>query len=214
MPSHQKAKAESSNAIVPSAIRTVIPSHAPPIPAHPCSLQTYTGYLHVYPKRSDVHFLSGSEKRLKDYYMGLKLKPHRFCPECSSNILIDFQHGFPEQSRHLLAVNVRMFDDDVDLVGAKYDFFDGKNFDGKNLPEPSWEEQAALWLRAREGTVTEYFILFGVVLLTLAVVCLLIAFLVLVILGFFALIIWLLKYGCSTTWISMPRNICNAMGRH
>lgn len=44
---------------------------------------------------------------MKEYYMGLKNKAHRFCPECSSSILIDFQNSDVERQRGYLAINVR-----------------------------------------------------------------------------------------------------------
>lgn len=66
------------------------------------------GYFLVYPRREDVVFLDGSESRLKDYYMGKKVKPHRFCPECSSSVLIDFKNAEEDEQRPLLAMNVRL----------------------------------------------------------------------------------------------------------
>ena len=43
---------------------------------------------------------------MKAYYMGKKNKAHRFCPECSSSILIDFQNSDVDWQRPLIAVNV------------------------------------------------------------------------------------------------------------
>jgi hypothetical protein len=60
----------------------------------------------VYPKRSDVKFVGEAEARLKSYFFGQKRKPHRFCPECSSNVLIDFADSAFEKERPFLAVNV------------------------------------------------------------------------------------------------------------
>lgn len=65
------------------------------------------GYLLVYPKREDVVFTPGSEEKLKSYFFGKKRKPHRFCPECSSSVLIDFHNSDFEKQRAYLAVNVR-----------------------------------------------------------------------------------------------------------
>lgn len=62
----------------------------------------------MYPKREDVVWLDDSESKLKDYYMGLKLKAHRFCPECSSSVLIDFKNADWERLRPLLAMNVSL----------------------------------------------------------------------------------------------------------
>jgi len=64
------------------------------------------GYLLVYPLRSDVVFANNSDSKLKDYYFGKKNKPHRFCPECSSTILIDFKDSDIEGQRAKLAMNV------------------------------------------------------------------------------------------------------------
>jgi hypothetical protein len=71
-----------------------------------CSICHSNGYLLVYPKREDVVWLNDSESKLRDYYMGRKLKAHRFCPECSSSILIDFQNADWEHLRPFLAMNV------------------------------------------------------------------------------------------------------------
>lgn len=65
-----------------------------------------TGYLLVYPMREDVVWLNDSESRLKDYFMGKKNKPHRFCPECGSSILIDFKNSDVANQRPRLAVSV------------------------------------------------------------------------------------------------------------
>lgn len=71
-----------------------------------CTICTKNGYLLVYPKRTDVVFLDDLESRLKDYYMGRKIKPHRFCPECSCSILIDFRNVEHEKMKEHLAVNI------------------------------------------------------------------------------------------------------------
>ena len=72
-----------------------------------CTICTKNGYLLVYPKRTDVVFVNGSEAGLKEYFMGRKNKPHRFCSECSSSILIDFKDVEHEDMRQRLAMNVR-----------------------------------------------------------------------------------------------------------
>lgn len=64
------------------------------------------GYLLLYPKRSDVEFLGDSESKLKRYLFGQKRKPHLFCGECSSNVMIDFAASGDEEEKLLLAVNV------------------------------------------------------------------------------------------------------------
>jgi hypothetical protein len=60
----------------------------------------------VYPKREDVQLLADSEAKLKQYCFGQKRKPHLFCGECSSNVMIDFADSESEKQRGLLAVNV------------------------------------------------------------------------------------------------------------
>nr|POE89885.1 hypothetical protein CFP56_20354 [Quercus suber] len=66
------------------------------------------GYLLVYPKREDVVFRDGSEAHLKDYFFGNKTKPHRFCSECGSSVLIDFINAESERMRETLAINVSL----------------------------------------------------------------------------------------------------------
>jgi hypothetical protein len=83
------------------------PTAKPQRPAHPnLTIRNLTGYLLVYPKREDVHFLADSETKLKQYFFGQKRKPHLFCGECSSNVMIDFAESESEKQRGLLAVNV------------------------------------------------------------------------------------------------------------
>jgi len=58
----------------------------------------------VYPLRTDVVWTQGEEK-LSEYVFGNKNKPHRFCPECGTSILIDF--GNTEgKGKEFLAVSV------------------------------------------------------------------------------------------------------------
>ncbi|KAK4977894.1 hypothetical protein LTR42_002269 [Elasticomyces elasticus] len=89
-----------------------------------CSICTKNGYYLVYPKRADVHFLDDSESKLKAYFFGKKNKPHRFCPECSSSILIDFANSDLEGQREHLAMNASLFKG-IDLENAKLDKFNG-----------------------------------------------------------------------------------------
>ncbi|KAF2765696.1 hypothetical protein EJ03DRAFT_377536 [Teratosphaeria nubilosa] len=98
-----------------------------------CSICTRNGYFLVYPPREAVTFLGDSEAKMKQYFMGLKNKPHRFCPECSSSILIDFQNSDVERQRPYLAVNAAMFTD-FDLETA-----DLRLSDGKNRLQPAYE---------------------------------------------------------------------------
>jgi hypothetical protein len=62
--------------------------------------------LLLYPKRDDVEFLGDSESKLKKYFFGQKRKPHLFCGECSSNVMIDFADSDAEDQRPFLAINV------------------------------------------------------------------------------------------------------------
>lgn len=71
-----------------------------------CSICTKNGYLLVYPLRSDVQFLNHSDEKLKSYYFGQKEKPHKFCPECGSSVLIDFGASPHEKESQFLAMNV------------------------------------------------------------------------------------------------------------
>ncbi|KAB8077180.1 hypothetical protein BDV29DRAFT_168912 [Aspergillus leporis] len=54
-----------------------------------CSIRTKNGYLLVYPLRTDGLFHSG-EKQLAQYRFGNRAKPHKFCPNCGTSVLIDF----------------------------------------------------------------------------------------------------------------------------
>lgn len=56
--------------------------------------------------------------------MGKKNKAHRFCPACSSSVLIDFRHSDVEKQRPFLAMNARLFEG-VDLSAAKFCFYNG-----------------------------------------------------------------------------------------
>lgn len=69
--------------------------------------------------------------------MGKNNKRHRFCPHCSSSILIDWQHSDVVSQRPYLAMNARLFEG-VDLGKAQFDFYDG--FSGI---EPGYERGLA-----------------------------------------------------------------------
>ncbi|TKA42398.1 hypothetical protein B0A54_06848 [Friedmanniomyces endolithicus] len=63
----------------------------------------------------------------------MKNKPHRFCPDCASNVLIDISQAddIPEMMKGKLAVNVSslcasLFKD-IDLEKAEIYTMDGKN---------------------------------------------------------------------------------------
>lgn len=72
-----------------------------------------TGYFLVYPKREDVVFKDGCDSKMKTYAFGKKVKPHRFCPECSSSILIDFKDSDVDGQQDLLAMNVSRLQHDA-----------------------------------------------------------------------------------------------------
>ncbi|KAK3622740.1 hypothetical protein LTR56_022033 [Elasticomyces elasticus] len=61
---------------------------------------------------------------MKAYFFGKKNKPHRFCPECSSSILIDFANSDIVKQREHLAMNASLFKG-IDLENAKLDKFNG-----------------------------------------------------------------------------------------
>lgn len=42
--------------------------------------------------------------------MGKQNKAHRFCPTCSSSLLIDWQHSDVPSQRPYLAMNARLFE--------------------------------------------------------------------------------------------------------
>ncbi|KAK5109978.1 hypothetical protein LTR62_006345 [Meristemomyces frigidus] len=101
-----------------------------------CSICVKNGYYLVYPQISDVHFTPGSFEKMSSYLMGKKTKPHRFCPECSSSVLIDFSEAedLPKEWNSLYAMNAALFKD-IDLERASI-----KTTDGKNKLEPAYEE--------------------------------------------------------------------------
>ncbi|KAK5688734.1 hypothetical protein LTS10_000712 [Elasticomyces elasticus] len=89
-----------------------------------------TGYFLVYPSASDVHFLNSSDEKMKSYLFAKKNKPHRFCPECSSSVLIDLSEAddIPESMKGKLAVNhqAALFKG-IDLEKAEIYKLDGRN---------------------------------------------------------------------------------------
>ncbi|MCJ1390142.1 hypothetical protein MMC18_003000 [Xylographa bjoerkii] len=93
-----------------------------------CSICTKNGYVNVYPKHAEVVFHQGFDT-LKEYRFGSKQKTQKFCPECGSSILIDFNGTLDGEMEDAMAVNVRMFKD-IDMRKLKGDHFDGKNIFG------------------------------------------------------------------------------------
>ena len=71
-----------------------------------CSICTKNGYLLVYPKATDVQFTSGQDA-MREYRFGNRMKPRKFCGNCSTSILIDFAQSSFEKEREYLAINVR-----------------------------------------------------------------------------------------------------------
>jgi hypothetical protein len=70
-----------------------------------CSICTKSGYNLVYPLREDVKFIKG-EDELKTYLFGKKIRPHRFCGNCGTSILIDFKNLEDPDRKKRLAVSV------------------------------------------------------------------------------------------------------------
>ncbi|TKA45676.1 hypothetical protein B0A55_12865 [Friedmanniomyces simplex] len=65
---------------------------------------------------------------MKSYLFRMMNKPHRFCPECSSSVLIDISQAedIPESMKGLMAVNASLFKD-IDLEKAEIYTMDGKS---------------------------------------------------------------------------------------
>ncbi|KAF2432573.1 hypothetical protein EJ08DRAFT_732320 [Tothia fuscella] len=92
-----------------------------------CSICTKKGYWLVYPLRTDVRFTHGGDK-MKSYFFGSKVKPHKFCGECGTSILIDFGHCEEGWLNKKLAVSIRTFDNIEDIMDdLQYQSFDGKH---------------------------------------------------------------------------------------
>ncbi|KAL5320906.1 hypothetical protein ACEPPN_011716 [Leptodophora sp. 'Broadleaf-Isolate-01'] len=92
-----------------------------------CTICTQKGYVLVYPPRRDVTFTQGYEN-LGAYKFNTKLKTHKFCKNCGTSILIDFNGtppGGPEPDNDLLAINVRNFTD-IDMETLEYTYFNGR----------------------------------------------------------------------------------------
>ncbi|MCJ1434968.1 hypothetical protein MMC27_004338 [Xylographa pallens] len=70
-----------------------------------CSICTKNGYINLYPKHDEVVFHQGFDT-LKGYHFGSKQKTHKFCPECGSSILIDFNGTLDGKFEDAMAVNL------------------------------------------------------------------------------------------------------------
>ncbi|KAF2136674.1 uncharacterized protein K452DRAFT_237096 [Aplosporella prunicola CBS 121167] len=99
-----------------------------------CSICTKNGYLLVYPKRENVKFISG-EDSLSDYLFATKTKPHRFCRNCGTSILIDFEKADVEALRSIFAVNLRTFVDIEDVMNE----LQFRDVDGKSKCNPPYQ---------------------------------------------------------------------------
>jgi hypothetical protein len=69
-----------------------------------CSICSRNGYLHIYPKRTDVDFHTGYD-HMVSYFFGDKQGAHKFCPTCGSSVLVDFK------GEDVLALNVSTDDE-------------------------------------------------------------------------------------------------------
>lgn len=88
-----------------------------------CSICTKNGYLLVYPNREDVKFISGQDK-LASYRFSSGRKPHNFCPQCGTSILIDFSDSEHEVEQRFTAVNVRTILEHLDSGCLLMDLLD------------------------------------------------------------------------------------------
>lgn len=89
-----------------------------------CSICTRNGYLLLYPARKEVIFHTGYD-RLHTYEFGSKRVTHKFCPICGSSILIGL-HGLSHLGPDKMAINIRMFQEDINLKELNYRYFDGQ----------------------------------------------------------------------------------------
>lgn len=87
-----------------------------------CSICVKNGYLLIYPFTKDIVFTRG-EEQLKSYRFGSQRKPQKFCPNCSTSILIDFSELPNERSRVRSAVNVRFSPVYVYMIDALLTLF-------------------------------------------------------------------------------------------
>ena len=72
-----------------------------------CSICTKNGLLNVYPRRDEVEWLRGYDT-MSSYRTSTKMMDHKFCPNCGSSILIDFNWTDETQpyAGDRLAINV------------------------------------------------------------------------------------------------------------
>lgn len=116
-----------------------------------CSICTKSGYINVYPLRKDVTFTSG-EQTMTEYRFGNKDKPHKFCPQCGTSMLIDFRDSPYESEKPHYAINVSSceprrvsFPDtriQINTIAGIQDLMSSLKiipFDGHNRLKPSYE---------------------------------------------------------------------------
>ncbi|KAF2153444.1 hypothetical protein K461DRAFT_321097 [Myriangium duriaei CBS 260.36] len=84
-----------------------------------CSICERNGYLLIYPREEDLEVTAGKDK-LKEYRCHSKTRPHLFCSECGSSVMIE------QKPWKQFAVNLRMLDG-VELEKLKFTELDGKN---------------------------------------------------------------------------------------
>ena len=72
-----------------------------------CSTCLKNGYVNFYPKRDEVVFHQGFDT-LREYRFGSKRFTHKFCPECGSSILIEFNGTLLDEMGDAMAVNVSL----------------------------------------------------------------------------------------------------------
>ncbi|KAK2882652.1 hypothetical protein FQN49_000126 [Arthroderma sp. PD_2] len=99
-----------------------------------CSSCVKNGYLLVYPKIQDVVFTHGSMATMSEYRTSSKSRPHKFCGNCGTPVMIELEHGNTDHLREYIAVNIRTLED-IDEVINKLEFND---VDGKNIIQPKY----------------------------------------------------------------------------
>ncbi|EFE29713.1 uncharacterized protein ARB_03054 [Trichophyton benhamiae CBS 112371] len=71
-----------------------------------CSSCVKHGYLLVYPRIEDVVFTHGSMDSMSEYRCATMSRPHKFCGNCGTPVMIQLEHGDTPHLRENIAVNV------------------------------------------------------------------------------------------------------------
>ncbi|EZF74446.1 hypothetical protein H105_03787 [Trichophyton soudanense CBS 452.61] len=102
-----------------------------------CSSCIKHGYLLIYPRIEDVVFTHGSMDSMSEYRCATMSRPHKFCGNCGTPVMIQLEHGDTPHLRENIAVNIRTLED-VDEVLDKIQFleFDGKHEIGEEYTLP------------------------------------------------------------------------------